>query len=323
MSYRPPKVLVAGSFPDALNVNVALRGYLIDGFRKILPDSTVLGAPYEGATAAARALKPDLTVVFGSAYSDTTDYNILAAEVRKSGGKLVFWMHDDPYEFEGNFRVLHLLDAVFTNDAASVDFFPTDVPVFHLPMGGSHEAHYRAVVRRYGPELFFCGHVFSNRLKLFNTLAEKAPKLQRQAILMGTGLPTGQIPGWTELRIANSSLADFCNSALSVINIGRDFHFANSRFAIKPSTPGPRTFEAAFSGAAQIAIGDGLEIADYFEPDSEILIADSADELIDHWQRLKREPSLSLELGRRSQARAIAEHGYEHRAARILAAIYG
>ena len=54
MSYRPPKVLITGSFPDALNVNVALRGYLIDGFRKALPDSTVLGAPYEGAAAAAR-----------------------------------------------------------------------------------------------------------------------------------------------------------------------------------------------------------------------------------------------------------------------------
>lgn len=53
------------------------------------------------------------------------------------------------------------------------------------------------------------------------------------------------------------------------------------------------------------------------------LHGDRADELIDHWQRLKREPSLSLELGRRSQSRAMAEHGYEHRAARILAAIYG
>ena len=140
---------------------------------------------------------------------------------------------------------------------------------------------------------------------------QKVPDLDRRLIVIGSSDIDARVPGWYRATIPNIMLPDYYNTALSVLNIGRDL--ANRRYGIRASTPGPRTFEAAFAGAAQIFVGDGLEVADYFEPDREILLADSTEGFLEHLARLKREPALSLAVGRAAQQRAMASHSYEQR----------
>ena len=194
------------------------------------------------------------------------------------------------YEFDTNDRVIPLADAIFTNDAASLDYYPVAARVHHLPLGGCPVTHFRAVERRTAPDLFFCGHLFANRLTFLDRLAQKVPDLDRRLLVIGSSDVDARVPGWYRATIPNIVLPDYYNTALSVLNIGRDLNLANRRYGIRASTPGPRTFEAAFAGAAQIFVGDGLEITDYFEPDREILLANSAEGFLEHFARLKREP---------------------------------
>ena len=309
----PRKVLIASGSPDLLNTNTLLRGYVSEGFRRAFPDAQVTAVPYELAVSAARTLVPDLALVFGSVMIDGTDYDHLSEMVRRGGGRVAFWLHDDPYEFDANDRVIPLADVIFTNDEASLDYYPVEAGVHHLPLGGCPVTHLRAVEHRAAPDLFFCGHLFENRRKFLGQLADRVPDLDRRLIVIGSSDVDARVPGWYRATIPNIMLPDYYSTALSVLNIGRDLNLANRRYGICASTPGPRTFEAAFAGAAQIFVGDGLEIMDYFEPDREILLADSVDAFLDHFERLKRQPSLSLEVGRKAQERALSDHGYERR----------
>jgi spore maturation protein CgeB len=308
----PRKVLIVSGSPDVLNTNTLLRGYVAEGFRRAFPEADIAAVPYELGVSAAQSLSPDLALVFGSVMIDGTDYDRLVDAVRRGGGCVAFWLHDDPYEFDANDRVIPLADVIFTNDAASLDYYPVTARVHHLPLGGCPITHFRAVEQRTAPDLFFCGHLFDNRRKFLDQLACRVADFERRLII-GSSDVDARVPGWYRAAIPNTMLPAYYNTALSVLNIGRDLNLANRRYGIRASTPGPRTFEAAFAGAAQIFVGDGLEITDYFEPDREILLADSAEGFLEHFARLKREPALSLAVGRAAQERAMASHTYEQR----------
>lgn len=315
---QPQRILIVSGSPDHLNSNAVLRHYVAEGFALAHPTGACRAVAYDGAIAAARQWRPDLVVVFGSVMIDGTDYYHLADLTRRQGGKLVFWLHDDPHEFDMNERIVPLADAIFTNDEASLDYFSAAVPVFHLPMGGSPSAHFRPVIQRSGPELFFCGHVFPNRQAFLAELRRKTPDFSRRVQLLGSGWEIADIAEGLNIAIPNATMPDYYAASTAVLNIGRDYDLANGRFAIRSSTPGPRTFEAAFAGAAQIYVGDGLEIADSFEPGHEILLADDVDSFKAHWERLAADPALSLALGRAAQARAQRDHGYDSRVATLL-----
>lgn len=313
-------VLVISGSPDRLNANAGLRDYVVEGLHVALPAAQVLGVPYELGAQAVSQRKPDLVIVFGSVILDTCDFAPVAELCRRQRARLVFWLHDDPYEFDMNERVVPYADAIFSNDLASIDHYPPTLPVFHLPLGASHLAHWRPVGPRAAPDLFFCGHAFENRLAFFEALGASLPPRARVQVF-GTGWDTRRVPMAMNMPLPNAALPDYYATALAVANLGRDLNLANRRFSIRPSTPGPRTFEAAAAGAAQILLTDGLEITEYFVPDQEILVAQSTDEFIAHWQRLLADRAMSESIGRRAQQRALADHGYDSRARALIKAL--
>ena len=315
------RALVVSGSPDHLNANAGLRPYVVDGLREALPEAMALGVPYELGVAAVTQWQPQLVIVFGSVIMDTSDFAALAQACRRHGSRLVFWLHDDPYEFDMNERVYPYAAAIFSNDLASVDHYPPQLPVFHLPLAGSRLAHWRAVGPRSAPGLFFCGHAFENRQAFFGSLCEAdsaaAPRMQ----IFGSGWDTRRVPGAIAQTLPNAALPDYYASAVAVANLGRDLNLANRRFSIKASTPGPRSFEAAVAGAAQIVLTDGLEITEYFEPGRELLIAHDADGFLAHWQMLLGDPAASQRIGERAQRRALTDHTYACRARALLQAV--
>lgn len=310
------RVLIVGASPDSLNRNAFARGFVADGFRADARIDQAHETPLETAAAVLRNLAPDLTVVFGSIMPDVSDHYVVAALARRGSGKLVFWLHDDPYEFDVAARIHHLADAIFTNDRSALLHYPPRLPAYHLPLGASPVHHRRPVDRRRQNRIFFCGHQFGNRLRFFRRLTDR---LGAERIgLVGTGWDTRILPFAANGYVANTLLPDTYAESLAVAYIGRDLDLANRRFSIRPSTPGPRAFEAAMAGAAQIALTEGGEIAEFFEPGREILMVDSAEEAAEAFRRLLIEPELSLDIGRAAQARALAEHSYAARATALL-----
>jgi glycosyltransferase involved in cell wall biosynthesis len=81
-----------------------------------------------------------------------------------------------------------------------------------------------------------------------------------------------------------------------------------------------RPFELASSGAAIVSNPyEGIER--WFEPGSELIVVEDADEAIAAYQQLLADPSRAEELGRRARERVLDEHTYRHRARQVLAAL--
>lgn len=315
------RVLVVSGSPDALNANAALRAYVVEGLREALPEASGLGVPLELGVRAIEQARPQLVIVFGSVILDTCDFAPLAQACRRAGSRLVFWLHDDPYEFDMNARVFPYADAVFSNDRAALDHYPPSVPAFHLPLAASPLAHGRSLIARTAPDLFFCGHGFENRHAFFAALCRLPAARAAHLQVFGSGWDTRRVPVAINHTLANAALPDFYASAIAVANLGRDLDLANRRFSIKPSTPGPRSFEAALAGGAQIMLTDSLEVEEYFEPGAEILLAQDVAEFAEHWQRLCHDPAASLAIGVRAQQRAQAHHTYAARVTALLTAV--
>ncbi|HST18972.1 MAG TPA: glycosyltransferase [Gaiellaceae bacterium] len=80
-----------------------------------------------------------------------------------------------------------------------------------------------------------------------------------------------------------------------------------------------RPFELASSGAA-IVSNPYSGIERWFEPGSELIVVDDADEAVAAYRQLLDDPAQAEELGRRARERVLDEHTYRHRARQVLAA---
>jgi spore maturation protein CgeB len=87
--------------------------------------------------------------------------------------------------------------------------------------------------------------------------------------------------------------------------------------ATVPGSSTARPFELASSGAAIVSNPhEGIER--WFEPGSELLVVDSADEALTAYRELVADPGQAEDLGRRARERVLDEHTYVHRARRLL-----
>lgn len=97
-------------------------------------------------------------------------------------------------------------------------------------------------------------------------------------------------------------------SATAVLNVARD------SMAAAGWSPATRVFEAAGAGACIVTDRwQGLE--DFFTPDEEILVARDGRDVAEHLATLG--PERARRIGNAARARALAEHSYARRAARV------
>jgi len=311
---RSTRLLVASASPDRVNHNAVLRRYVARGAAECLGAAHVMDCSLDLAETAAYTFMPDAVLMFGSCMPDVGDYTRLRRYCDRSNAALFFWLHDDPYEFDFNYKILPYADAVFSNDRWAVSHI--DHPrVLHLPLAADHQAHFHEVQDGFTRDLFFCGAAFPNRVQLLRDLGDSLKG--RNVEVLG--------PDWPEdigfarpIRIANEALPAYYASSRVTLNMGRRFNLANVKYQLDASTPGPRTFEAAMAGTVQCLFFEGAEILDYFEEGSEILLFDSPLELKQLVEELGDMPERRRAIAIAAQQRAGRDHTYRHRAAKIL-----
>jgi spore maturation protein CgeB len=308
------RVLVAASFPDRMNTNVAIRRFLFEGLREAMGERSVAETPVEVLAGAVRRLRPALTLCVGSCPPEAVNYHPVRAACDEVGCHLAFWLHDDPYEFDFEYSAVEVADTLFSNDRWSVEHYEHP-RVFHLPMAGSAAAHCRPWVGEKARDVFFCGVAFENRVSIVRDLS---PVLSRcRTEIIGPGWP-GDMRFGRGGRLSNAELADACARSWVTLNLGRTLNLANRRYQLDPSTPGPRTFEAALAGTVQMYFVDSLEITDYFEPDTEILLFDGPEDFAAQLHGLLADPERAKRIAESARRRALREHTYAARARRIL-----
>ena len=308
------RVLVVGASPDQLNSNTHIRSYVVNGFKSYLGRDFAREVSLEHAENAIRSWTPNIVVIFGSCMPDVSGYLGIKKLCKSLEVPIAFWLHDDPYEFDYSPKVERIADWIFSNDRWASMHYNSD-NVFHLPLAGCPETHFRDWSSQKKHQIFFCGVAFPNRIQLISDLSGILSK--HTTYICGRGWP--QENEYIQNKIlSNKEVTDLVSSSTVTINIGRNFNLANNRFQLDPSTPGPRTFEAAMSGSVQLYFSDSLEIADYFTPNKEILLFDSPNSFKLHIEKMLDQPEEAKNIALTAQKRALNEHTYENRCRQLL-----
>jgi spore maturation protein CgeB len=309
-------ICVTSTVPDALNSNARIRHYVAEGFRGLLPGSRVISPGFHAAAAEIETARPGLVVAVGGLAIDAVDLTRLRRAADRARAPLALWLHDDPYEFDYAFKARGLADVIFTNDSWCVPHYGPG-PVFHLPLAASPSVHFRDILPAEGRDidLFFCGVGYPNRVRL---LRQAAGVLRGHACVVKGDHWPDDLGFAANQRLSPADFCDHAQRALLTLNLARDHNVANRRLGLPAATPGPRTFEVALAGSAQIAFTESLELLDHFAAGSEILLADHVTDLREAILRGLDEPAWLVDIARRAQRRALADHTYAHRARTML-----
>lgn len=307
---RTQRVLVCSGGRYESQANAQIRESIMDGWAECFGDENVVAVHISGAAASIAALQPTIVFAIGSYLPESTYFGEVCREARKIGATTVFWATEDPYEQDANYRITDDFDVIFSCDRWGHNFYQRD-RVFHLPLAASRKLHYAPIDAEMEKsiDVLFCGVAFTSRKDIVRNLMPTLRNLNVKII--GPGWGEFGI-GFSDARIEKAQLIELYRRSKLVLNLGRSLHFENKRFMIAPSTPGPRTFEAAAAGAFQIFHEDTYELRRYFSAeeiptfsnkiDFDALVARYIDDI-----------PLCIEMARRAQARTMEEHTYGHR----------
>ena len=285
-------------------------------------DVRVYQSPRDIATLLAEASGADLVIKHSGVGVDDA---LLEREVlgcRSARTQVCFWDVDAPatlarveHDSDDPFRgLIPLYDLIFTYGGG-------DPVVEHYTRLGARNCHpiYNGLdPETHHPEppdaalrcdLAFVGHRLPDREQrvqdFFFTAAELAPEMS--FILGGEGWEGRAMPSnvrWIG-HVGSSDHNRVNCSARMVLNINRE-----SMAAVGFSPP-TRVFEAAGAGACLITDAwRGVE--HFFDPDTEILVASSARDIVEHLRKLNAQRCVAI--GSAMRMRALQKHTYELRA---------
>ena len=161
---------------------------------------------------------------------------------------------------------------------------------------------------RFTSDLGFLGNRLPDRERRVEEFFLRTAALlpEKQFLLGGSGwadkprTPNVQYVGHVYTRDHNA----FNCTPMAVLNINRE---SMARYGFSPPT---RVFEAAGAGACLITDAwEGIEL--FLEPDREVLVAHSAEEVAQHLRQLTA--ARAREMGEAALARIRSEHTYHHR----------
>jgi spore maturation protein CgeB len=246
-------------------------------------------------------------------------------EARRAGGVAAFWDVDVPATLERLDRnpddTLHTLipryDLVFTYGGGA------PVVSRYLELGAAEctavynaldpAAHHPVMpVARYEAHLAFLGNRLADREnRIDEFFFEAAARLPRRKFLLGgSGWADKEMPSNVRHvgHVSPSQHNAFNCTPLAVLNVGRE---STARFGYSPPM---RVFEKAGSGAC-IITDAWKELDTFFEPDREILVAKTGEDVVNHMASL--DETRAKRIGRKALHRVLRDHTYTQRAQQV------
>lgn len=311
-----PSIVVTGLSPDRINSNRRIRTAVTEGAVETGLFSRVDQMAIE-VLMARKDIAYDIVFAVGGGSADTIQFEKLNRKARDSGATVVFWTHEDPYEFDLNTRLLEYCDWLLTNERSALPFYG-DRRTGWLPLAADRR-YSREIVpfRQRNIDLFFCGYGYPMRMHILERIAA-SPAQNFNLALFGPNLSEQLGRHASTRRLSTEEMAETGAHSRLTLNIGRDLDIANNRFNIIPETPGPRTFDVALSGAPQMMFDDGVLIDEFYERDTEILMFDSTDDVVDQIFALQQDPERGEAIARAAKERTAREHLYSHRVAKMM-----
>lgn len=300
-----------------------------DGAEIDYADILVYETPRDIPQLLKRARRADILIKHSGVGADDTRLEDQLLDCRTSKNKVVFWDVDAPATLSrietdaaDPFRALiPEYDAIFTYGGGTpvIAHYKQFGAQLCLPIynGLDPETHHPVTPDcSLACDLAFVGHRLPDREarveEFFLRAAQLAPEMS--FILGGEGWGNKTLPSnvrW--IGHVGSDRHNIVNcSARIVLNVNRD---SMAKVGFSPPT---RVFEAAGAGACLITdVWDGIE--QFFTPHAEILIANSAEDVIDYLRRF--DPKQAASIGHAMMSRALRQHTYESRAKQVHTAL--
>jgi len=308
------RVLISGTCRPELNSNYGLIEAIAQGFKQ-LDGPDVQLVQLGQLIPAIEHWRPHLTLLVGGLALETVPLAIVHHLCQRVASALVFWSLEDPYEIDHARQQGHWFDLICTTDFASRCFYPGHWRVEHLPLAAPPQPEPQGQQRLTPPgRWLFCGVPFPNRLTWIRAIQAARPA----GLLLGPGWPCFAAPTQVgSQRVGLAVLRQLYGVMPITLYLGRVHNLANGA-GVMASTPGPRLFEAAGFGGCQLVCGAGLETQLFYEPQTELLWADTPEQAIDQLLWAEAHPKAVNSIARNAWRRTQAEHLYRHRAQTLL-----
>lgn len=229
------------------------------------------------------------------------------------------WVWEDPYERRVNVANAALFDVVFTNDLGSVRAYG-DKGCF-LPLAGAEEMPVVQDDAHLAHDLFFAGSAWPNRVTFLRRLTREMPELSTKIVLQyNPGVPRAFLDRPESEYAGSISHQEFlalANRSRVTLTLHRRFSGDGQKRAA--TSPGPRLFEVALAGGAQLVDANGVATERFFKPESEVKLFSGFDDFKQSLKEVLADPEKRFELASRAQERARREHGFDQRVETLLA----
>lgn len=312
-------IVVFGTLAAGKDTNSAINTSIFEAMCRVCPNDRVVRVSSSTIVDAIEDHRPRLVVGLGSIVHDHLNYAAIYRAAKTVGATLAYWLFDEPYERDFDWKLGGRADWIFTVDRNSSWFWETD-RVVHLPLAADPNRHRRDFVPLAEREidLFFCGVAYPNRRDLVAKLRHTLSR--HDSVIRGDGWDEN-LKFCRNQRIPNAEMPDYFARSRIVLNIGRQFNIANRLAELVPSTPGPRTFEAAAAGVVQMTFIETMEIFDLFEPGREVIGFNSVDEFDALVDGILADPAAYDAVALAAQVRVLNEHTYDHRCRSLIDAL--
>ena len=245
----------------------------------------------------------------------------LLRRVRHAFPTMVLWLFEDPFMLEYNQGHAGLFDVVLSNDPACATLY--GAKGHYLPLAGSLKFHHREIRPDADLEydIFFAGTMWPNRVRGLRRILTAFPDARLKLVCPTNDflppLPTDLARLAIQWPVSHSSFIDFANASRVTLTMFRDY--ASHGDAGQATAPGPRLFELACSGTAQVVDCGGALQAGRFDALRGIDFVRNGEDLVGAIRRILENPMLRAAKAADAQSSASDCELYTHRMARLRA----
>lgn len=239
----------------------------------------------------------------------------LLRRVRPAFRTMILWTFEDPFMRDFNVDNAALFDFVFTNDPSCVPYYKGKG--YYLPLAAIRSIHERKVLNQAALDydIFFAGTMWPNRVKTLRHVIASFPDARFKLICPGNEylppLPADLASLAIQRPVSHEAFIDFANASAVTLTMFRDY--ASHGDVSQATAPGPRFYELALAGAAQVVEAPETMDAAYFHDVDGARLARNVDEVVAAIGELLSDKAARRKAAIASQKAVLEKHLYENR----------
>ncbi|AOX16210.1 glycosyltransferase [Kozakia baliensis] len=243
----------------------------------------------------------------------------LMRRIRPAFKTMILWTFEDPFMRDFNVENADLFDFVFTNDPSCAEYYRGKG--HYLPLAASSSIHKRPVkaANDLDYDIFFAGTMWPNRVETLRHVIAAFPQARLKLICPGNEflppLPADLAELAIQRPVSHEAFVDFANASAVTLTMFRDY--ASHGDTSQATAPGPRFYELALAGTAQVVEAPESMGSVYFDEIDGIKLARDINGVVAAVAELLGDKKLRYRSASSAQKSVAAHHLYENRLRRM------